>query len=40
MTTINDRAFFGIYADTQSLPNADLLSAAIDESIEELFTLS
>ncbi|MDQ3400017.1 MAG: WSD1 family O-acyltransferase, partial [Chloroflexota bacterium] len=36
MTTINDRAFFGIYADTQSLPNADLLSAAIDESVEEL----
>jgi diacylglycerol O-acyltransferase len=40
MTTVNDRAFFGIYADTRSLPNADLLSAAIDESIEELFTLS
>ena len=40
MTTINDRAYFGIYADTQSLPDANLLSTAIDESIEELFTLS
>ena len=40
MTTINDRAYFGIHADTQSLPNANLLSTAIDESIEELFTLS
>jgi diacylglycerol O-acyltransferase / wax synthase len=40
MTTINDRAYFGIYADTQSLPNANLLSTAIDESIDELLALS
>jgi WS/DGAT/MGAT family acyltransferase len=40
MTTINDRAYFGVYTDTQSLPNANLLSTAIDESIEELFALS
>ena len=41
MTTISDRAYFGIYADDlQSLPDANLLSTAIDESIEELFTLS
>jgi diacylglycerol O-acyltransferase / wax synthase len=40
MTTINDRAYFGVYADTQSLPNANLLSTAINDSIEELFALS
>jgi diacylglycerol O-acyltransferase / wax synthase len=40
MTTINDRAYFGIYADTQSLPNANLLSTAIDKSIDELLALS
>jgi diacylglycerol O-acyltransferase / wax synthase len=40
MTTINDRAYFGVYADTQSLPDANQLSTAIDESIQELFALS
>jgi diacylglycerol O-acyltransferase len=40
MTTINDRAFFGIYADSQTLPDADLLAADIDESVEDLITLS
>jgi diacylglycerol O-acyltransferase / wax synthase len=33
MTTINNRAFFGIYADSQML-------ADIDESVEDLITLS
>jgi len=40
MTTINDCAYFGVYADTQSLPNANLLSTAIDESIDELLARS
>ena len=40
MTTINDRAFFGIYADPQMLPDANLLAADIDESVEDLITLS
>jgi diacylglycerol O-acyltransferase / wax synthase len=40
MTTVNDRAFFGIYADRQTLPDADFLAADIDESIEDLITLS
>jgi diacylglycerol O-acyltransferase len=40
MTTINDRAFFGIYADRQMLPDANLLAADIDESLEDLITLS
>ncbi len=28
MTTIKDDAFFGIYADRESLPDADLLAHA------------
>jgi diacylglycerol O-acyltransferase / wax synthase len=40
MTTVNDRAFFGIYADPQMLPDADLLAADIDESVDDLITLS
>jgi diacylglycerol O-acyltransferase / wax synthase len=40
MTTINDRAFFGIYADRQMLPDADLLAADVDDSVEDLITLS
>ena len=40
MTTINDRAFFGIYADRKMLPDANLLAADIDESVEDLITLS
>jgi diacylglycerol O-acyltransferase len=40
MTSINDSAFFGIYADRQTLPDADLLAADIDESVEDLIALS
>jgi diacylglycerol O-acyltransferase len=40
LTTIKDRAFFGIYADRQSLPDADLLARGIGESIDELLALS
>jgi WS/DGAT/MGAT family acyltransferase len=40
LTTIKDRAFFGIYADRQSLPDADLLARGIGESIDELLGLA
>jgi diacylglycerol O-acyltransferase len=40
VTTIKDDSFFGIYADSESLPDADLLAFGIDESIEELVALS
>jgi diacylglycerol O-acyltransferase len=36
MTTIGDRACFGLYADPQSLPSGDRLAGAIDRSIDEL----
>jgi diacylglycerol O-acyltransferase / wax synthase len=36
MTTINDEAFFGVYADRELLPDADVLAGCLDESIEEL----
>jgi len=38
-TTLKDEAFFGVYADRESLPDADLLAACLDESAEELLTL-
>jgi diacylglycerol O-acyltransferase len=40
LTTIKDRAFFGIYADRHSLPGADLLARGIGESIDELLALT
>jgi len=40
LTTIKDQAFFGIYADRQSLPDADLLARGIGESIDELLALT
>jgi diacylglycerol O-acyltransferase / wax synthase len=40
LTTIKDRAFFGIYADRQSLPEADVLARGIGESIDELVALT
>jgi diacylglycerol O-acyltransferase / wax synthase len=39
LTTIKDEAFFGIYADSESLPDADLLAGCLDESVEELLSL-
>jgi diacylglycerol O-acyltransferase / wax synthase len=36
MTTVNGHAFFGLYADRQSLPDADRLAESIDDSIDEL----
>jgi diacylglycerol O-acyltransferase len=40
VTTIKDESFFGIYADRESLPDADKLAEGIDESIDELLALS
>ena len=40
LTTIKDRAFFGVYSDRQSLPDADLLARGIGESIDELLALT
>jgi WS/DGAT/MGAT family acyltransferase len=36
LTTVDDQAFFGVYADRDSLPDADELAVAIGESIDEL----
>src|SRR5256714_17752 len=35
-TTVHDQAFFGVYADRESLPDADDLAASIAESVDEL----
>src|SRR5207247_4425766 len=40
VTSIKDGAFFGIYADRETLPDADLLARNIDASIEELLVES
>jgi diacylglycerol O-acyltransferase / wax synthase len=40
VTTIRDDAFFGIYADREALPDADLVADAIDQSLDELVALS
>jgi diacylglycerol O-acyltransferase / wax synthase len=40
LTTIKDQAFFGVYSDCQSLPDADLLARAIGESLDELLALT
>ena len=40
VTTVKDGAFFGIYADRETLPDADLLARNIDSSIEELLSES
>src|SRR5215208_476983 len=36
VTTVGESAHFGLYADPESLPEGDLLAAAIDRSIDEL----
>lgn len=40
LTTIKDEAFFGVYADRESLPDADLLAQDLDECVEELLALA
>jgi diacylglycerol O-acyltransferase len=39
LTTIKDQAFFGVYADRESLPDADLLAQCLEESVDELLAL-
>lgn len=36
MTTVKDRACFGLYADREALPDADDLAEAVDGSVDEL----
>jgi WS/DGAT/MGAT family acyltransferase len=36
LTTVDDQAFFGVYADREALPDADELASAIAESVDEL----
>jgi diacylglycerol O-acyltransferase / wax synthase len=36
MTTIGERACFGVYADREALPDAELLASDIDAALEEL----
>jgi WS/DGAT/MGAT family acyltransferase len=40
VTTIQDQACFGIYADRELLPDSDLVANAIDESVDELLALA
>jgi hypothetical protein len=40
MTTICDEAFFGVYADCESLPEADLLGELLEESVAELLAVA
>lgn len=40
VTTVKDGAFFGVYADRESLPDADALASDIDGSIDELLRLA
>jgi WS/DGAT/MGAT family acyltransferase len=40
VTTIRDRACFGIYADAEAVPDIDEVVGAIDESVDELLALS
>jgi hypothetical protein len=40
LTTVGDGAFFGLYADPQSLPEIDGLAGEISSAIDELAELS
>ncbi len=40
MTTVCDRACFGVYADPEALPDTDLLAQRIDEALSELLAQS
>jgi len=40
MTTIKDEACFGVYADCEALPDADLLADCIDASLQELLVIA
>jgi diacylglycerol O-acyltransferase / wax synthase len=36
VTTVQDHAFFGIYADAASVPDADALAECLDEALDEI----
>jgi diacylglycerol O-acyltransferase / wax synthase len=36
ITTVRDRACFGLYADRETLPDVDLLAAELDQAVDEL----
>jgi diacylglycerol O-acyltransferase len=40
MTTVRDRACFGVYADPEALPDADRLARGIEEALGELLARS
>jgi WS/DGAT/MGAT family acyltransferase len=40
MTTVNEEACFGIYADREALPDADMLAECIDASVDELIAIA
>jgi diacylglycerol O-acyltransferase / wax synthase len=40
LTTIGDGAFFGLYADRQTLPDADELAGHLDRALDELLELA
>jgi diacylglycerol O-acyltransferase len=40
VTTIRDQACFGVYADREVLPDADLVAEAINQSVDELLALA
>ena len=40
VTSIKDDACFGVYADRETLPDAELLAKDIDHSIDELLAHS
>jgi len=40
MTTIDERACFGVYADREALPDVDMLAHDIDDAITELLAVT
>ena len=40
MTTVKDEACFGVYADCEALPDADLLADCIEASLDELMAIA
>jgi diacylglycerol O-acyltransferase / wax synthase len=40
LTTLENEAFFGIYADEEAMPDAQALARSVDESIDELLALT
>ncbi len=40
MTTIHERACFGVYADREAMPDVDMLAHDIDDAITELLAVT